>query len=269
MIRKKFLWFTDTHFDNVSLFNKVNFIINIRKEKPDGIFLTGDIANGFSVCFWLKLFAKSFNCPIYFVLGNHDFHFSSFEKIYNNLNDLCNKYENLIWLTNSEPINLNNSTCIIGTEGWYDASNGNSSYLSLTTDRFLIKELKNINSFNHKIKYFKELASNSANIIKSKLELALDQNYKSIYILTHFPPWKEATRDEGKLLENFWLPYNVNGILGKTIEEVMLYRKKRKVIVLSGHTHQDAWIHVSRNIECKVQKAKYYGDLRNEEHLFI
>ena len=70
-------------------------------------------------------------------------------------------------------------------------------------------------------------------------------------------------------MEPFWLPYNVNLRLGKTIEDIMVDYKKRNVTVLSGHTHTDSWIHVSRNIECKVNKAKYYGNTRNEEHIFI
>jgi hypothetical protein len=67
----------------------------------------------------------------------------------------------------------------------------------------------------------------------------------------------------------FWLPYNVNLRLGKTIERIMKDRPKRNVTVLAGHTHTDCWIHVSHNIECKVNAAKYYGGMRNEEHIFI
>jgi hypothetical protein len=73
--------------------------------------------------------------------------------------------------------------------------------------------------------------------------------------MTHFPPWKEATRYEGSFLEKYHLPYNVNLGLGKTIENIMADRKKRNVTVLAGHTHQAEFIRVSRNINCQVGQA--------------
>lgn len=122
---------------------------------------------------------------------------------------------------------------------------------------------------NERVDAFRSLASQSVNLLEDKLQKALEQDFKTIYLLTHFPPWKEATRDVGKYTEKYWLPYNVNLGLGQMIERVMSDRKKRNVTVLAGHTHTDAWIHVARNIECKVNKAKYYGYVRNEEHIFI
>ena len=158
---------------------------------------------------------------------------------------------------------------VIGTEGWYDAGIGKPEYLKVTPDWLLIDDFRKLPLMKDRIEAFRILADKSCDIIINKLERALKQDYKKIYILTHFPPWKEATRDVGTLMEPFWLPYNVNLRLGKTIEHVMQNRKNRYVTVLAGHTHTDCWIHVARNIECKVNDAKYYGSLRNEEVIFI
>lgn len=268
-MKSKYLWFTDTHLNNVLPWTKALFIRNIIKEKPKGIFLTGDISNGLTTAFNLKLLAKFIDCPIYFVLGNHDYYFSSIYDTHAKIKKICEKYKNLIWLTESDVISLTDEVALIGTEGWYDASIGKPQYLRYTLDRLLISDFRKIPLLSEKIQMFKDLASNSCTILSNKLHKALEQGYKSIYILTHFPPWKEATRDEGTIMEPFWLPYNVNLRLGKTIEDIMVDHKKRNVTVLSGHTHTDSWIHVSRNIECKVNKAKYYGNTRNEEHIFI
>ena len=267
--KQKYLWYTDTHLDKLTPWAFISFIRSLNKQKPSGVFLTGDISNGIFTPFHLMVLAKTVKCPIYFILGNHDYHLTGLRKQSIKIKKLCRKYSNLIWLSQSDVIPLNEEVALIGHEGWYDAQIGNPSYLKYTLDWILIEEMKNLPTMEERLKYFKELSKNSCDSIAKKLQKAIDSGYKSIYILSHFPPWKEATRDQGTILENFWLPYNVNFSLGQTIEDIMKDHKKRYVTVLSGHTHQDAWIHVARNIECKVNRAKYYGDLRNEEHIFI
>ena len=269
MEKLKYLWFTDTHLDKVLPWSKALFIRNLVKENPHGIFITGDISNGITTVFNLKLLATFLSCPIYFILGNHDYHFSSIEKTHEKIRSLCQQYHNLIWLTESDVISLTDEVALIGTEGWYDASIGKPDYLKFTLDWILIDDFKKMPSMKERIELFQKLSDQSCNLVKDKISKALDQGHKSIYLLTHFPPWKEATRDEGTILEKFWLPYNVNLRLGKTIEDLMCHHKKKNITVLAGHTHTDSWIHVSRNIECKVNKAKYYGHPRNEEHIFI
>lgn len=269
MKKKKFLWFTDTHFDKVMPWTFASFILKINKEKPNGIFLTGDISNGLLIDFHLSILAKCISCPIYFVLGNHDMHFSSIEKIHLKIKKICEKYPNLIWITDTGIVSLNSDVALIGSEGWYDASNGKSEYLQFTIDWMLTKEFNTLPSIYHRILYWKKLANESANIILHNLNIAINNGYKTIYILTHFPPWKEATRNVGTWLEKFWLPYNVNLTLGQQLENIMINHTDINIIVLCGHTHCDSWIHVMKNVECKVQSSKYYGNMRNEEIIFI
>jgi predicted phosphohydrolase len=265
-----YMWYTDTHLDKVNPFTKWRFLSRLKKENPKGIFLTGDISNGLMTSLDLKMLAYYVKCPIYFILGNHDYHLSSIEETHSKIENVCSNHNNLIWMTaQKNPVPLNEEVCLIGTEGWYDAQLGNPNYLKYTTDWILIEDFRLLPTMSARIELFREMAQHSVRIMKEKLELALEQNFKTIYLLTHFPPWKEATRDVGTLLEKFWLPYNVNLTMGRSIETVMKNKSKRNVIVLAGHTHSDSWIHVSHNIECKVNSAKYYGFLRNEERLFI
>lgn len=268
-MKDKYLWYTDTHLDKVAPWTLARFISHIISEKPKGVFLTGDISTGPLLCPHLKLLARFIKCPIYFVLGNHDYHFIGIEKQHENIRAACKKYDNLVWLTESDIIDLNHEVALIGAEGWYDARLGNPKYLKYTLDWLLTPDFRKLPNMEARVEAFREISNKSNQLLEEKLHKALEQGYKTIYLLTHFPPWKEATRDVGKYLEKFWLPYNVNLNLGQMIEEVMADRKKRNVTVLAGHTHTDAWIHVSRNIECKVNKAKYYGYVRNEETIFI
>ena len=267
--KEKILWYTDTHLDKVAPWTLVAFIQRCVREKPKGIFLTGDISSGVLTIWHLKLLATFVKCPIYFVLGNHDYHFSSIAKMHERIRKLCLKFPNLIWLTDSNVIELNSETCLIGTEGWYDAMLGNPKWLKITFDWMFVKEFRDLPNMKERIQAFRDLADQSCTIISKKIEDALALGYKNIYLLTHFPPWKEATRDEGTLLAPYFLPYNVNLRLGQAIEKAMNGRFKRHLTVLAGHTHNDAWIQVTRNIECKVNKAKYYDSVRNEEHIFI
>jgi 3',5'-cyclic-AMP phosphodiesterase len=268
-MKDKYLWFTDTHLDKVPPWSLTRFILHIVKEDPKGVILTGDIANGMLTCWYLKLLAKFIKCNIYFVLGNHDYHFHSIEEMHKKIRALCKEHPNLIWMTDAGVLHINEEVAFIGAEGWYDADNGKPEYLKMTFDWFMVEDFKKLPDMKARIEAWQELAAQSADDLTDKLEKAIEQGYKSIYVLTHFPPWKEATRDVGTFMEKFWLPYNANLRLGRALEKVMYEHKKKYITVLAGHTHTDCWIHVSRNIECKVSKAKYYGELRNEEHLFI
>jgi len=268
-MRDKYLWFTDTHLDKVGPFRMFKFIRHLLKENPKGIFLTGDISNGWATAWHLRLIATFVKCPIYFVLGNHDYHFSSVDKTHKKIRELCKEFPNLIWMTDAGVVHLSDEVCLIGTEGWYDADNGKPKYLQFTLDWMLTEDFRKLPDMEARIEHWRQIADQSAHDIVDKLEKAIEQGYKTIYILTHFPPWREATRDVGTFMEQFWLPYNVNLRLGKAIKHAMQEHKKKHVTVLAGHTHTDCWIHVTRNVDCKVSKAKYYGELRNEEHIFI
>jgi len=264
----KYLWFTDTHLDNSFLLQKYFFFKEIKKENPKGIFLTGDISTGKKVVKDLESLAKHIDCPIYFILGNHDYYHSSFCQKHNEIKALCRKYTNLHWLTQHNCFPLTEESCVLGTEGWYDCHFGEPEFTRFTFDWFMIDELYSLPTHQDRIEYFKYLAEESCQIIERQLTFALE-NYKTIYLLTHFPPWAEATRDIGTLLEPFWLPYNVNYRLGKKIEQLMSGRKKKKLICLAGHTHTSNMVHVSRNIECIVHEASYTRPSKSEQRIFI
>lgn len=252
MTHLKYIWITDTHLDKVSSWKKRSFIKYLSHEKPKGIFLTGDISNGRQTVADLERLASQVACPIYFVLGNHDLHSSSIKNKHQEIRELCQKHSNLIWMTEAGVVHLNEEVAIIGTEGWYDAEEGRPEYLKLTFDWMLIDDFRQLPNMTERIKAWRHMADQSADDIADKLEKAIEQNYKTIYLLTHVPPWREATRDVGTLLERFWLPYNTNLRLGRAIEKVMSEHKKRSVTVLCGHTHCPEYIRVSRNISCQV-----------------
>ncbi len=207
-------------------------------------------------------------CPIYFVLGNHDYHERTFASVHDDLHRLMRRHPNLHWMTERGVISLSEEVALIGTEGWYDARFGNPSLLRYTTDWFRTHDFLAMPDMATRLIAFRNLAAKSALHVEEYLTKALE-THKTVYLLTHVPPWPEATRDVGTVLEPFWLPYNTNAILGETIERVMHGRKKRHLTVLAGHTHTQCWVHVARNIECRVNKARYYGQPSCEESLVL
>lgn len=254
MSRLKFLWYTDTHLAKMPPWKFFSFIKEIINENPAGIFLTGDISTGPFLRIHLRLMAKFINCPIYFVLGNHDYYFTSMGKQHSKIKSICQKYTNLIWLTESDVISLTPDTALIGIEGWYDAQLGNPDYLKFTLDWILIKDFKTLPTMEERINKFKQLSEQNSNILKDKLKKTLEQDYKTIFILTHMVPYAEATRNEGSFMGQFWLPYDVNFNLGYMIDSIMKDRNKENVEIFCGHAHVPMYLKRARNISCHVGK---------------
>lgn len=260
-MRHKILWLSDTHLNNLFPWQRYMFMAKLRKENATAIFHTGDISNGLFLKRDLIMLA-SLGIPCYFVLGNHSFHWSSFQATYQKVRDLCAQYSNLIWMEDQEVIPLHdedNEVCLIGAEDWYSADLGDTGWLKYTLDWLLIKEFRQMKNMKERIQAFQSIADQGVKNIKRKLNAALDQGYKTIYILLHYPSFVEATRDEGTMMEKFWLPYNTNIRMGQMIEETMDGRKKRRAIVLTGHTHSPLYVRVSRNVECQVGEGHYLG----------
>lgn len=266
----KYLWYTDTHLNVAFPWSKQRFVKQILDEEPKAVFLTGDISNGIKCCSDLEYLARKVDCPIYFVYGNHDVHYASIKVIHQELRFLCKKYDNLFWLTDLSPISLNDTTAVIGTEGWYDGLVGEAKHLKYSTDWILVSEFRELPSHEARLEKFRQMAQHSANLITKKLIDAF-VNHDIVYVLTHFPPWKEATRELGvlKFTEKLWHPYNTNVTMGKAIEHVMLQYPNKKVVVLAGHTHTPVHITVANNIECIVGRAKYTDISVENEKIFI
>jgi len=258
-MRQLYPWLTDLHMDSMSLWQKYRFIRDIKRDNPSGLLLTGDITHAFWLSFDLYLLSK-IGCPVYLTLGNHEFFGSSLKNTYDKVRRISEKHPNIVWLEEQEePVKLDDEICVIGSGGWFDAGQGDARWLNWKFDWWSIKEFRQLGSFKERLKMSRQLAQESADKIERRLHRAIDLGYRTIYILTHWPPFLEATRDPGTTLEQFWLPYNTNIRLGKAIERVMETNRQSRAVVLSGHTHHPSYIRVTRNIDCQIGEGKYYG----------
>lgn len=266
---QKYAWLSDTHMNlSVLPFLKRLHLLGIRKSQADGIFITGDVSSGMWLESDLRFLANNFPGPIYFVLGNHDYHGRHITSVHDDVRRLCQQHPNLIWMTETGVVSLNEDVALIGTEGWYDAQHGDEGLLKYTTDWFSTFDFLHAGDHRDRIDVWRRMAADSAEKVAQDLEVAL-QTHKTVYILTHFPPWKEATRAQGTFMEKFWLPYNTNCAMGEAIERVMDGRRKKRVVVLAGHTHTPCRVRVTNSIECAVARSTYWGSVRPEEMIVI
>lgn len=267
----KYLWYTDLHLNWSLPGTRTRFIADIKEQDPAGLILTGDISHGLTICRDLKFLASNLDIPIYFVLGNHEYLFRNMSKLHVKIKQLTAEYSNLHWMTESGILTLKSKseekTAIVGTEGWYDGRFGNYNLLKYTLDWMLIPELRKLSSMQERIAKFRSLADASASFIKEKLIEAL-KTHDCVYIITHFPPYVEASEHYG-LLHKLWKAYNINSIMGRTIEGVMEQYSNKKVIVLSGHVHRATYINIAHNILCLVGDAKYCGMPNRKDTLYL
>jgi predicted phosphohydrolase len=256
--KEYYLWFTDVHFDYAGELNLFKFIDTVNQFAPKGVFITGDIANGISIENDLKYISRNCKTNIYFVLGNHDRYFSSFKKVKQKIKRLCKKYKNLFWMPEAGVVELNDKNALIGVDGWFNFSYTKPKNILFTNDWFMIKELLVNYSVKSKMQFINKIIDDGCKIIKSNLETALEK-YEHIHMLTHFPPFIEASGNEKLFFKDFWNSYDVNTKLGNLLKDIMKNYPDKKLTVYCGHTHKWKRVEVASNMECIVGDSRYFN----------
>lgn len=246
---------------------KRRFIDRITSMNADGLIITGDVSNGLWLESDLRYLAEHHPKPIYFVLGNHDYYWRYMGSVQNDVARLCKEYSNLVWLTNNDPQALAPGVSLVGHEGWFDANCGDRDMTWWAFDRLLNFDFWRIGDHVDQIYQWRQMAIASADSIEKKIEKALE-NSQLVYVATHFPPWKEASRAEGKLLEKLWYAYNTNVELGVRLEKIA-EKTSSQIIVLAGHTHMACNLSVTKNLTCRVAPSSYWGKVGPEELIIL
>lgn len=255
----KFLWLTDIHLNFLSPHDVMNFASKLRSYNADGILISGDISTGPRLIDDLSVLASNVRCPIYFVLGNHDFYRTSFTEAEHAVKNLCSNESSITYLSSVEYITLSQDVALVGQDGWYDTRWCEPlSSLVFLYDFFLIKDFRALFSHKERIALAREKAYEEAQRTSSKLRQAL-KLHKTVYFITHFPPWPQATPYEGNLIKRFWVPYSTSKVMAETLKNVMIDFPDRKLIVLSGHTHESKEYQPTENIIVKVGHSRF-GD---------
>src|SRR5262249_25859634 len=144
-----------------------------------------------SVCTYLRELHDGVEQPIYFVLGNHDFYHGEFDSVRRAVRDLSQSCPRLHWLPERGVIPLDETTALVGHEGWGDGRWGDYERSELFIYDFQrIKDLVDL-SKEERLRTLNRLGDEAAKYLRGVLREALS-TYPHVYLVTHVPPFREA-----------------------------------------------------------------------------
>lgn len=252
----RLIWLTDIHLNFLSDLETAAFLSAVRDAEPDAILLTGDLGEANSVMPILEKIDSAWGCPLYFVLGNHDFYGGSIAGVRAQVTALCRQRPNLMYLTALDVIELTPNVGLIGDDGWADARLGNYEHsLVMMNDYRLIAELAPLTKQNRWPK-LKELGDQSAEHIRRVLPQALAK-YPRVILGTHLPPLRDACWHEGQVSNDEWLPHFTCKAMGDVILEIMREAPQKQLVIYCGHTHSPGICQPLPNVTIHTGSAEY------------
>jgi len=250
------LWINDIHLEFLDEQQLVRFLSVLRNHNADCVLAGGDIAQAPSISHHLKKLEKVLQCPIYFVLGNHDYYHGSIAAVRSTISELEKKSEYLYWLNRTGIVRLTETITLIGHDGWGDGRLGDFQNSNIMLNDFrLIEELTGLTR-KALLKQLHQLGDEGAEYFRALLPEALRVS-NHVVVLIHVPPFMEATWHEGRPSEPDWLPFFSCKVVGDVLKESMQAHTHKKMTVLCGHTHGGGVSHILPNLVCYTGPAKY------------
>lgn len=254
---KRAIWLTDLHLDLVSPEAMAAFLDHVMSYTPNLIMLTGDIDER-NLNDTLRQLAMRLQVPIYFVLGNHDYYRKTISNVRASVEELSRQSRLLKWMPSIEVVEVTPDVGMIGHDGWADGGYGdflNSSVL--LQDYLLIRDLNN--AFGEELfRKLQNLGQDAAAHIRKVLPKALER-FPHVILLTHVPPFQEATWHEGNIpaWEDPYLPHFSCKAVGDALLEIVPQYPDRQVTVLCGHTHSSGQAQILDNLIVLTGEAEY------------
>lgn len=257
----KLAWLTDIHLNFLKVESRQKYYENILATGCDALLISGDIAEAPSLIDILNEMAGQIKKPIYFIVGNHDYYRGSINEVRKELTALSTANANLFWLPAAGLQQLPNHTILLGQDGWADGRLGDyqNSPVSLNDSR-MIADLfqEKMLSRQHLLQKMQALADLDASALKNDLTQAIKQQPQKIIVLTHVPPFKEASQHMGQVSDDNFLPYFSSKAIGDVLMPFAIENSSIDFLVLCGHTHSDAEYQPRTNVIVKAGKAEYY-----------
>jgi len=261
-ISMKLAWLTDIHLNFLKAETRQKFYADILATPCDALLISGDIAEAPSLIDLLNEMAAKIKRPIYFIVGNHDYYRGTVSDIRKALTTLTIANANLFWLPASGLQQLPNNTILLGQDGWADGRLGEyqNSTVSLNDSR-MIADLFQEKMLGRQqlLQKMQELADLDASALKLDLAQAIMQQPQKIIVLTHVPPFKEASKHMGQVSDDNYLPYFSSQAIGNVLMLVAQDNPTIDFLVLCGHTHSDAEYQPRENLVVNAGKAEYYN----------
>jgi len=249
-------WATDIHLNFVRDRHRFAFAESVLADDPDIVLLGGDIAEANTVVPYLEELAKRIGRPIYFVLGNHDFYRGSIHTVREAVTKLTQRSENLVWLNSTGPITIGSDTALVGHDSWADGMLGDYWSSSVVLNDFLlIAEFLTLGK-SERLELLQTLANQAASHFARVLPEAFATS-RSVVLLTHVPPFRQACWHEGKISADDFLPYFATKIVGDVLISVMEAHPDCHLRVFCGHTHGGGTSDILPNLKVYTGGAEY------------
>ena len=190
-------WETDIHLDFLTAAGRRRFLESVAK-RADALVVTGDIAEGNSLGAILTEMDALVRMPVYFVLGNQDFHHGSVAGTRSVVAEIIRGSKTLVYLSQAGVVELTHNTALVGHDGWGDGRLGDLSSSGVILDDFrLIGDLRQCWRNAHTLdkpalrRALQALGDEAASYLNRVLALAARQ-YSKVLLATHIPPFRQA-----------------------------------------------------------------------------
>ena len=249
----RLLWITDAHLDHLSDEMEDAWFEKLGKCRADMLLLGGDTGNARVFSRMLGRIEEVFPGTIALVAGNHDYYHTSISDFRAKLAGV--QRSGLIAFEpgcQSKPLQISDGVYLCGSGGWGDATAGYADAAGMSlNDENLIAELRTGNLTVR----LKELGKESAEHLEKQLS-AVPEDASCVIVLTHVPPWPEASWHEGRNSDAMALPRFCWLAGGKIVSQAAERMPQTRFIVLCGHTHSDG-IWKKGNIACHTAGSAY------------
>jgi predicted phosphohydrolase len=222
----------------------------------EGVLITGDLSEGDDVVFQLRRLAESLRQTIFFVLGNHDFYGASIASMRNAVSSLSREIPSLVYLTDSQPVELAPGSFLVGEDGWGDATRGDYENSRVRMNDFTaIEDFMRLDptGWPH---LMRQQGAESAQRLADKLG-ALAGKAERVLVATHVPPFRRSCWYQGHTTDDNWAPFFVCGQVGETLERFAAEHPRLRVDVVCGHTHHGGTAAIRDNLTVYTAGAEY------------
>lgn len=248
-------WASDIHLDFVPQSDHAALFARLVADRPDALLISGDIANGPTVCRVLADMQRAIEQPIYFVLGNHDFYGRGVRSFRGVVAEFTAAQPRLRYLTALGVVPLADDLALIGHDGWADARLGDYD-----RSRVFLNDFVRIDEFAYQLgpgrrRVMQELADEAAAHLRTHLAAAA--RFKRLIVLTHVPPFAEAGWFEGRPSDPDWLPFFTSKSAGDALRGAADQHSACEITVLCGHTHGAADVQITPNLRVIAAQAEY------------
>ena len=253
---KQIAWITDIHLNFLSQDEVTMFLGQLDQCGSDAILIGGDIGEAQDVVGFLGQIETRLQRPIFFVLGNHDFYGGSIYGVRSAVRELCENSDYLSWLPDAGVVEVEADTAVVGHDGWADGWFGDyQNSPVMLNDYILIEDFKGLDK-DSRLQRMRSLGEEASHHFRKVLPAALHQ-YQQVFLLTHVPPFREASWHEGGISDDDWIPHFTCKAVGEVLVEIMKAHPNRELTVLCGHTHGEGEAQILENLRVLTGGAKY------------